>query len=278
MTDVKGTMQVAGASRNGRLSSLSGQIDVDSLNLAGRSVTRLKAIMVKPPDRDQLTIGKMEAQLAGGDMVGQVDYGFSDIGPSRYAVDLRLRNADVKELAGETEQEVQGQLSASLALEGTSNNPSSRRGRGDVQVQGRQMYKIPLVLGLLQITNLALPITSPFTDASVRYSIDGMRVTFESIELRSKEMLMQGNGHLDFGTKQVNMTFTTDSTAWPKVPIIGDLIQGARHELLQIRVRGTLEEPKVSARSMNTLTTTVDEVFKGDDKPSVDPNAMRKPK
>jgi hypothetical protein len=61
------------------------------------------------------------------------------------------------------------------------------------------------------------------------------------------------------------MTFVTDSTTWPKLPVIGDLIQGARHELLQIKVRGTLQEPKVSAGSMNTLTTTVDEVLRGDE-------------
>ena len=118
---------------------------------------------------------------------------------------------------------------------------------------GESMYRIPLLLGLLQITNLSLPITSPFTQASARYSMDGRRVTFEQIELRSKEMLMQGNGHLDFATKQVRLTFVTDSTAWPKLPIIGDLIQGARHELLQIHVKGTLQEPKVSAGAFGTV-------------------------
>ena len=56
--------------------------------------------------------------------------------------------------------------------------------------------------GLLQITNLALPITSPFNEGTARYSVDGNRVTFESIELRAKDMMMQANGHLDFGTKQ----------------------------------------------------------------------------
>lgn len=75
---------------------------------------------------------------------------------------------------------------------------------------------------------------------------------------------MKGTGNLDFNSKQVEMTFVTDSTTWPKLPFVGDLIQSARHELLQIHVRGSLQEPKVSARSFNTITTTVDEVFKGD--------------
>jgi hypothetical protein len=62
------------------------------------------------------------------------------------------------------------------------------------------------------------------------------------------------------------MTFVTDNPSWPKLPFVDDFLRGAQHELLQIHVNGTLQEPKVSASSMNTLTTTVDEVFKGDSK------------
>src|SRR5437763_1802415 len=163
--------------------------------------------------------------------------------------------------------DIRGQMSASLALEGVFDQPASRRGRGDVLVNGRQLYQIPLVLGLLQITNLALPITSPFSEATCRYTVDGGRVTFETIELRAKQMLMQGSGHLDFDTKRVRMTFVTQNDTWPKLPVIGDLLQGARNELLQIHVRGTITEPQVSASAMNTLTTTIDEVFRGANPP-----------
>jgi hypothetical protein len=114
---------------------------------------------------------------------------------------------------------------------------------------------------------LSLPITSPFNEGSCKYTIDGSRVTFDSIELRAQGMTMAGNGHLDFDTSRVGMTFITENTTWPKLPIIGDVIQGARDELLQIHVRGTIQEPKVSATSLNTLTTTVDEVLKGGNPP-----------
>ncbi|HMB95148.1 MAG TPA: hypothetical protein VKK61_03835, partial [Tepidisphaeraceae bacterium] len=267
LADVKGTSQIAGSTRHGRLSTLSGEINADSMTLAGRPITKFRAEILKSADQDQLTIGKMEAKIAGGGMAGQFDYAFPDNGASRYAVNLTLRNADVRQFAVENTQNIQGQLSASFALEGTVDQPASRRGRGDVVVIGHDMYHIPLMLGLMQITNLALPISSPFTEASARYSIDGQRVTFEDIELRSKDMLMQGDGHLDFDTKQVQMRFVTDSAGGFKIPIIGDLLQQARHELLQIQVRGTLQEPKVSAQSMSTLVTTVDQVFKSEDKP-----------
>ena len=68
---------------------------------------------------------------------------------------------------------------------------------------------------------------------------------------------------MNFDTKKVKMTFVTDNPNWPKVPILNDLIQGAKHEMLQIHVNGTIEEPKVSGSVMNTFQTTIDEVLRG---------------
>jgi hypothetical protein len=267
LTDVKGVVDVEGSSRAGKLSTLKGTIDIDSLTLAGRPVTKFHAELLKSAGDDRLTVGRMDATIARGSMSGQVDYYFPDVGPSHYAVDLKLMDADVRDLAGEAESDIRGSLSASLAVEGSYDQPNSRRGRGVVEVGGEKMMKIPLVLGLLQITNLALPITSPFTQGSASYSIEGSRVVFDRIELRSREMLMNGDGNLDFNSRQVRLNFVTDSANWIKLPFIGDLLESARHELLQIHVRGTLQEPKVTARSMNTLSTTVDEIVKGDAAP-----------
>ena len=46
---------------------------------------------------------------------------------------------------------------------------------------------------------------------------------------------------LDFATKQVRMSFTTDNPNGLKLPLINDLIRGARQELLQINIRGTIQ-------------------------------------
>jgi hypothetical protein len=194
-----------------------------------------------------------------------VDLAFPETGPSRFGVGLLLRNADVAALVGngDKDKDIKGRLTASLAVEGNWGDPGSRRGRGDVQVTGKDMYKIPLVLGLMQITNLALPISSPFNDAAARYTVEGERINFEQIELRASNMLMSGSGWLDFASKKVKLTFVTDNpNAW-RIPFISDLLQGARQEFLKIHVSGSVQEPKVRGSMMSTFTTTVDEVFNG---------------
>lgn len=264
MSDVRGAAQLSGTVRHGKLAELHGTVDLPKLKIAGRSSSHFHAQVDKSADEPRVRLGRMRANLAGGDMAGQVEVMFPDDGPSSYAMSLLLRNASVAELAGEHQPELQGQVSASLDLEGRWDDPNSRRGRGDVSASGKNMYRIPVVLGLLQVANLSLPISSPFTEAGARYMVQGQTVTFENISLRSSSMVMQGTGSLDFNTRKVNLTFTTDNPNWPKLPFIQDLIEGARHELLQIHVRGTIQDPKVSATAMNTVTTTVDEVFRED--------------
>ncbi|MDQ3440214.1 MAG: hypothetical protein M3478_07675, partial [Planctomycetota bacterium] len=264
LTDVNGAVTLAGTVRKGEMSELKGTIEAQTLKLAGRPGRGLHADMVKPADRDELSIGPITGELAGGEIAGKVKLAFPDEGPSHYAIEMALRNADVKQIAAETEQDISGHMTARLALEGNWSDVSARRGRGDVRVEGKEMYKIPLVLGLLQITNLALPITSPFNQAEASYGVDGQKITFENIALRSNSMVMQGSGSLDFAAKKVRMTFTTDNPNWPKLPIVGDLLTSAKNELLQIHVTGKLEQPKVSASSINTFQTTIDQVIRGD--------------
>jgi hypothetical protein len=259
--------------RNGKPIVATGEVTAKSMVLAGRTMENFRAGIVKPPGRDELRFEKMRGQMCRGLVGGGVTLVFPPDDqpdePSRYAINLAVRNADVAELTSETEKsDMKGELTASLSLEGSWGAAAVRRGRGDVLVVGRGMYRVPLILGLLQVTNLALPISGPFNEATARYSVDGERITFDSIDLRSNAMVMSGDGHLDFGTKEVRLSFQTDNPKGLKVPFLDDLLRGARHELLKIYVHGTIQEPKVSAGVMGTFTTTVDNVIRGDAAPA----------
>lgn len=261
LENANATVALAGSVLAGKLQNLSGGIDMASARLASRPISKLKCTIEKSAAQEIVRLGNMQALLAGGEMAGEVDFQLPGAGPSRYALALVLRDADVKQLTGEAAN-VNGRLAVSLSLQGDCDNPYTRQGRGDLTVTGQQMYRMPLVLGLLEVTSMSLPISSPFTDGAARYSVEGMKVDFDNIELKSKDMLMQGNGDITYDTHQVRMTFFVDSTTWPKIPVVGDLIQGARRDLLQIHVKGTLQDPKVSAGVANTFTTTIDEVFR----------------
>jgi hypothetical protein len=268
LTDVAGKVTVDAAMRRGRLETLRGGIDIASMNMAGRAAKDFRADLFKPAGQDELRITKMRCDIADGAMSGEMTLIYPEVGPSRYALELVVREADVKTLAFEKDDmAVKGRLTASLSLVGSWGDESQRRGRGDVIVEGRDMYRIPLVLGLLQVTNLALPISSPFNEATAVYNIDGTRVVFDQIQLKARNMLMTGNGSLDFNSKAVDLAFTTDTPGGlMKLPFLRELWSGARGEMLTIHVRGTIRDPEVSAQSMGTFWTTVDKVFNGAEK------------
>jgi hypothetical protein len=263
LTELNGGMKFTAATRKGSLDALSASMLLDSLNLAGRPLHSLKLDLLQP-SRTELRVTNIEGKVAEGELAGSFSLSFPDVGPSRYAMNLVVRNADVRGLTGESDEKMRGELTASLALEGVWGDVRGRRGRGDVVVVGKELYRVPLVLGALQVTNLSLPISGPFTRGTARYDVEGSRINFEQLDLRSDNMTMNGTGYLDFATRQVRMTLTTDNPSALKVPFLHELLQGARQELLKINLRGTVQEPKVEPTSMGTFTTTIDQVFKGD--------------
>ena len=265
LTEIKGSVQLTGVVKNESLDELAGDVTFDSLKVAGRDATDMSAHLVKPAGKDLFQIGKLKARIAGGEVAGQIDTQLADK-RSRYGLSLVLHNAKVGELTGDTEKKIDGTLTASLSMDGFWDDPNDRRGRGDITVEGKAMYKVPVIFGLMQIANLSLPIDAPIQQAGIKYSMDGQRVTFEQIDLRSSVTSMQGNGWLDFKDKSVRMTLSVASSAADNVPLFGELFKGARQDLLQIQVRGTLQAPKVGASMFNTFNTTVDEVLKGDRK------------
>jgi hypothetical protein len=262
--DAVGSVDLAGLIRAGKLNRLAGRCDIDTLTLAGRPATNLRFALAKSTDDPIVQITHLEGGFAGGDIAGEGQLTFPEQAAGQYDLSLILRDADIQQLTPIEGKKLNGMLTASLEMSGNWDDPSTRRGHGNVGIVGQDLYNIPLVMGLLQITNLALPFTSPFSDATARYNIDGQKVTFEEINLKSKDMTMSGSGDLDFAAGKVSLWFVTDNPTLLSLPLVGPLLHGAKQELLKIHVSGTIEKPKVSARSFDSITTTVDQVFKND--------------
>jgi hypothetical protein len=263
LTKVNGGADLSIVVRDGELYSLFGKIDAPSLTMVGRAMSAFKTDIVKPAGMDVYQFASLRGKLGGGELAGQIDLASPKEGSARYALAIVLRGCDVREVMGEKEGKTRGRVTGSMALEGVWSDSSKRRGRGDIQVQGDDLYRVPVMFGLLQMANLSFPIKSPFNEGAAQYTVEGNKIVLERLELRAENMIMQGSGLVDFSTRRVAMTLTTDNPNWPKIPVIGELLQGAKHELFNIQVRGTVEDLKVGGRPMNTLQTTVEEVFSG---------------
>lgn len=268
LAEVVGRVKLAGDYVDGALHQLSGDFLAERLKVSGRPASGLSGTFSLPEGSNVFSVSEIAAQVANGRLGGNVELTLAPADtdePTHYQVQLAVREADVRNIIGEENRNADdfgGKMTARIDLEGRVGQPASRRGRGEVLVQGEKLYDLPLVLGVLQVTNLALPIAEPFREATTTFAIDGQRIVFDRIELRASDMRMTGEGSLNFETSKVNLTFTTSNHGWAKIPLLGDIVGLARNELLRINVRGTLQKPEVSGSAFPTITSTIDEVFR----------------
>lgn len=259
--NIAGRCTLSGGFHGGKTSDLTGNFTIDSLNVDRRTVNDIEFKLKKTADAPVVALYDLSATMAGGSVAGQLSVVSPENRPAHYTLGIVLRDADIAQLAPDAEHDMRGQFSASIDLEGAWSDPASRRGRGDVLLTGKDLYKIPILLGVSQIANLSLPISEPFTQGTARYAVQGSTVIFDSIELKANNMTMTGSGQMDFSTKKFSLVFTTGNPNWPKLPIISDLVQGAEHQLFQIHVNGTIQEPRVSAGLLGVVPTTIDQVI-----------------
>jgi hypothetical protein len=262
-----GDIELRGTIRDDRIQTLDGGFTLRHADLGGRPLTNASATLSKTSGQPGLKLDNIGGTLADGEIVGRAAIAFPDGSPTRYALDLTLRNADVQVLAGKQVQQVSGRLSASLAVEGAVDSPFTRRGRGDITVSGDRMARIPVLLNLVQVANLSLPGGTSFNNASARYSLDGARINFEQLAIRSPGFEMAGKGRIDLESRDVRFTFWTARPDLLNIPVLSDLADRARRELLQITVKGTIDRPIVGASAFDSFTTTVEEVLRSSEPP-----------
>ncbi len=260
VTEAQGGLTLAGVVRQGRLVSLDGNLSLERANVAGRELTGASAHLRRPSDLSGLVIEDIRGRMSDGDIDGTLVLAFPDDNSTRYTLNILLRDADAALVSGLADSGMVGRFSGSLGLEGTAGQPVTQRGRGDVRVSGTSLVKIPLVLGFVQVANLTLPDATPFNEATMRYVVEGRKIRIEALSLTSPSLEMKGKGLIDLGAGKVLISLTPTNTHGWSVPVLSDLIDPARRELLTIVIRGSVEHPKVSARSFGTLTTTIDQI------------------
>lgn len=262
MDQIKGSSHLTGQVRSDSLVRMDGQIDLDRYLLVGREGFNLTATIHRPMYMQGFELKDIRTRYLGGTLAGAMTALTPEDGPSQYAVDVSVHNADAAKIAGESvTNPPKAAAGGSLMIEGVFGDPGSRRGRGDVLVSGQNIYEVPLMLGLFRMVHFGLPVSEGVREVGISYILAGDRVTFENIELKSPGLRIYGDGYMDFESRKVDLAFDTENTSALKLPFIGPLIRAAQRELLKIRVQGTLEEPKVTAESLPTFRTTLDQVI-----------------
>ncbi len=271
VSDGKGSVSGRGGfDEDGRI-NLDLSARMEKAKLSDWHVENLTARIHTNAAASQILIEDASADLYGGDAIGFAEVDIGE-GPSDYQASFTIRDVQLgsylethesqdSKPSGEFEGErARGTISGHFALRGRPGKGGYREGAGEMFVAEAQVWKLPIFLAIFQVLNLS-PDENVFHDGRLKMFLSGQRLTFQNIDLQGKAMSFIGGGALDLQNDQLNVTLLARSPVRIKLPLLTDILQGASREIMEVKVTGTLTEPRITPQPLKSLKTALETLF-----------------
>lgn len=275
--EAEGEAFVRAEQKPGRPAEIEAELRVPRLSVAGLAMTggRIElatALDVGPDGAERSTISITHASAACHE--GRV-WATAQIGPPategagrEYSVDVLGAGVQfapvLDELGGEeaatseqaaAEDRTRGMVDAWVSVAGRAGDPSSRMGRGAVRVANGDVLRLPVMLPLVQMSNLMLPKSDRFDYLQAEFNLRGAVAEFERIAVLSDSVSLMGAGTVTLPGFGLDMRF--NSRANHRLPLLSDLYEAVRDEIVTTRVSGTVAEPEIRSESFSTARTVL---------------------
>lgn len=176
----------------------------------------------------------------------------SDVRFASVLSELTRTNAAAEEQTADAAPDgSRGLMYASVTFGGVMGDLASRRGSGKATIAEGRVLSIPLVVPLVRLSSLQLPFDETLDFASADFYLRDRTMSFEEISISSRSVQIVGFGTIDTQTQDIDLRVRTRARS--RVPVISDITESVRDELVSAVVKGKLREPELS---MQTLTGT----------------------
>ncbi|HUW85049.1 MAG TPA: hypothetical protein VMZ31_19890 [Phycisphaerae bacterium] len=267
LSELTGTVAASGQTgTRGEGFSVDGQLRLKRASISQRIVNDLTGHLVKPPDSDRLTITDASGQLYGGSVAGLVQADFGGDG-TRYGVSMVIRDAQMGPLlrpgdAPSVRSAFGGSVTGNLFLSGRAGSSVDRRGGGEVRLHRAQVRRLPLIESLLDAANIAKPPTETLDDAFARFFLQGRTLSFEQIDLRGRGLLLYGTGSMLLPEQYLDLTVVAATLeGMQRVPVLSELLEGAVRELVEVKIGGTVSQPRFEVSPLRSLGAALRTLF-----------------
>jgi hypothetical protein len=246
--------------------SVNALLDLDSVILGAKQLTQVRGQVTKKPGTDLLRILDLTAQAYGGQVAGFAEFRLAD--PLQFGVSLAVQDIHLEELfkgdpnAVAGHNKVKGLLAGNLQLTAAGGKNAIRQASGVLKISDAELYKLPVMLGLLNVLYLAVPGDTAFTQGQVTYRLRNDKMVFEEIWLQGPALSIVGTGNMDMNTEVLDLTFLTGP---PKklrgLAGLSDLLEDVQREVAHIQVDGTLSKPRMRTVPLQSLDRLIREML-----------------
>ncbi|HUW56979.1 MAG TPA: AsmA-like C-terminal region-containing protein [Planctomycetota bacterium] len=260
LADLSGVIQVRGTVGKGG-HDFSGRAEFPTALVRGTRFTQVLGSFEK--HGDVFSVYSVKARVYGGEAAAQLRMQLRDV--LTYGIVADVRSLDLKqflqaEFNTRTDQ-LRGRLSGKLLLQGQGTDAGNLVGQAEMQVRQGSLWEIPFVLALLKVLNLSPPERTAFTDATAKLEFYNRHVDVKHLNLMGNAVSVYGEGRVKRGGA-VDLNFVTGlgRLRLPELPLISPVMRGIQKQILQVKMTGTLREPKLEVVPIAPVTTPVKDI------------------
>ena len=223
------------------------------------SVTNLTGDMSKALTSDVVHLENVLGKVFDGRIAGKASIWIKD--DLKYGLRMEFKDVDMQKFvnAGEKDKakwsKVIGKLSGKVDIVAGAKAGDSRQAVGEIYITKAKMYKLPVILDVLNVIYLTVPGDSAFNRGVISYHLKGDKLFLQEIHLSGQTISVLGSGTLDMKTGKLDLTFLTgQSGKLPRLQNVTDeILRALLKEIVEIRVTGTLKNPKMETLNLRSV-------------------------
>jgi hypothetical protein len=220
-------------------------------------------------DERNIFVPNLTGNIAGGpfNISGFVTRG--EQGTTRYNGTIEYRRLDLRRLIYElTEEETRarGRLSGLVELGGRTGEDPRLHGMGTAELSEGQVWKSPVLLGLVDVLHLTAPGEhGRFDRGTMRFSFDSKKLDLHSFRLTSPAAELTGQGQMGLEDGALDLSMVAATLPQGGLPVIGQalrtVLRPVERQLVRIRVQGTIQDPIYKPQPFQEVTRPISSLF-----------------
>lgn len=215
---------------------------------------------IKPPPEERYMLGfsDVKAEMYGGTLEGAVKLNLEQ-GKVAYGCRLDLKGVDLGPFVRDTfdyrGEELVGKLGGEVVLQGIGSARRDLVGEGHLTISQGELYRMPVLLRILNLLQLSPPRKAAFSRASLSYYLIDEDLVVNELNLWGRGLNIFGSGTV---TRDNHLDLTLYSGLgkgrFPHIPGISDAVELVGKQLVRLRVGGTFSEPEVAVEPLSPLS------------------------